>query len=240
MIGLIPAAGLGTRLKELTKDTPKEMLPVGGKPSIEYVLDQFKQAGITKIFIIVGPQKSKILDGLGNGSKLGFEIGYLYQEKAEGLGRAIYEGKNFINEDFAVVLADNLLFPNTLLKDVVAEHETSGAEITLVGREVDDPSRFGVIESADGKVTGLEEKPPEPKTKNAVVGMYVFKPSIFEAIERTEPGAKGEYQITDSIKLMLEEWKNIRVVKHEGDWIDIGTEESYAEANKRLGETKNG
>jgi len=239
MIGLIPAAGAGTRLEELTQDTPKEMLLIGGKPIIEHVLDQFKDAGINKIFIIIGPGKEKILNQLGNGRKLGLEIGYLFQETPEGLGKAIYEANEFISEDFAVVLGDNLLLPKTLLKAVVAEHEANGADITLVGHEVEDPSRFGVIESESGTVTGLEEKPQEPKTKNAVVGMYVFTPEIFKAIENTQPGAKGEYQITDSIQRMLDEGKNIRFVKHEGDWFDIGTKESYAEANTAL-EGKNG
>jgi glucose-1-phosphate thymidylyltransferase long form len=238
MIGLIPAAGLGTRLAELTKDTPKELLPVGGKPIIEHVLDQFKEAGVSKIFVILGAGKSAIMEHLGNGSKFGLEIGYLFQEEKNGLAKAIYTGKEFIQEDFAVVLGDNLLFPKPLLKDVVAEH-ANGSDVTLVGHEVDDPTRFGVIESIEGKVTGLEEKPAEPKTKNAIVGMYVFKPSIFDAIERTEPGAKGEYQITDSIKLMLNEGKSIRVVKHEGKWYDIGTKESYTAANTEL-EAKNG
>jgi len=239
MIGLIPAAGAGTRLEELTQDTPKEMLKVGEKPIIEHVLDQFKEAGITTIFIIIGPGKSAIIEHLGNGSKLGLEIGYLFQEKPEGLGRAIYEANGFISEAFAVVLGDNLLLPKTLLKDVVSEHQTSGADATLVGHEVDDPGRFGVIESENEKVTGLEEKPETPKTNTAVVGMYVFTPEIFKTIERTEPGAKGEYQITDSIKIMLSAGKNIRVVKHDGAWYDIGTKESYVEANKAL-EEKNG
>jgi len=239
MIGLIPAAGIGSRLEELTIDTPKEMLIVGRKPIIEHVLDQFKEAGITKIFIITGPGKSATMEHLGNGSKLGLEIAYLFQEKPEGLGRAIYEANGFINEPFAVVLGDNLLLPKTLLKEVVGDYEASGADVTLVGREVEDPTRFGVIESENDVVTGLEEKPEKPKTNTAIVGMYVFKPGVFQAIEKTQPGAKGEYQITDAVKILLGEGKKVRVVKHKGEWFDIGTKESYDAANKYLGE-KNG
>lgn len=239
MIGLIPAAGAGTRLAELTKDRPKEMLPVGGKPIIEHVLDQFKEAGIKKVFIILGYKKEAIMNHLGNGRKSGFEIAYLFQEKPEGLGRAVYEGRGFINEQFAVVLGDNLLFPKTLLRDVVAEHREKGAHITLVGHDVEDPRRFGVIESdKNGKVLGLEEKPEKPKTKTAIVGMYVFAPDIFDAIERTKPGAKGEYQITDAMKILLKEGKLVNVVKHTGDWVDIGTKESYSAAVEKYKENK--
>jgi dTDP-glucose pyrophosphorylase len=200
------------------------------------VLDQFKEAGITKVFIIIGPGKHAIMDYFGNGQRFGFEISYLFQEKPEGLAKAINESKAFIDDDFAVVLGDNLLFPKTLLKDVIAEKVATGADIMLVGREVHDPERFGVIESEDGKVVGLEEKPKNPKTSNAIVGMYVFSPEIFEAIAKTQPGAKGEYQITDSIKIMLEEGKNIRVTSHKGEWVDIGTKESYEAANESLKE----
>jgi glucose-1-phosphate thymidylyltransferase len=239
MIGIIPAAGKGTRLGELTKEKSKELLPVGGKPIIEHVLDQFKEAEITQIFVIIGPGKEDIIKYLGNGTRIGLQISYLYQENPEGLARAIYEANGFVNESFAVVLGDNLLLPTSLLKTVISEHTTCGADVTLVGHEVSDPERFGVIESVDGKVTGLEEKPETPKTNNAIVGMYVFNSDIFKTIEETEKGAKGEYQITDTIKKMLDSGKDIRVVNHVGDWLDIGTKESYTTANKLL-EERNG
>ncbi|MFH1450843.1 MAG: nucleotidyltransferase family protein, partial [archaeon] len=140
MIGLIPAAGAGTRLEELTKNTPKEMLLVGGRPILEHVLDQFKEAGIKKIFIVLGPGKEKILNHFGNGTAFGFEIAYLFQERPEGIGRAIYEAKEFIDEKFAVVLGDNLLFPKTLLKGVIQDNTKNKSEVTLVGHEVEDPS----------------------------------------------------------------------------------------------------
>lgn len=235
MIGLIPAAGAGTRLQPWTRAMPKEMLQVGEKPIIEHVLDQFKAAGITKIFIIVGYRKEAIINYLGNGGEFGFEIAYLFQEKKEGLGRAIYEAHNFIGEDFAVVLGDTLLEPKDTLKNMVKAHEENNSDATLLLHNVDDPSRFGVVETDDsGKVLNLEEKPENPKTKQAIVGMYVFKPEVFKYIEKTEPGKKGEYQITDSIKLMVEDDKTINSIKHDGTWFDIGTKESYTAANKLL------
>jgi len=233
MIGLIPAAGAGTRLQPLTKALPKEMLQVGNKPIIEHVIDQFTGAGISKVYIIVGQRKEAIMNYLGNGSNWNLKIAYLFQENKEGLAKAIYEANNFIHEPFAVVLGDTLVYPKEYLKQVIEFHKNNNCDVTLTSHEVADPKRFGVLEVDDsGKVLSMEEKPENPKSNLAIVGMYVFNPSVFDAIEKTKPGVKGEYQITDSIKTMLEENKKIMALKHADEWFDVGTKESYLEANK--------
>ncbi len=235
MIGLIPAAGAGTRLQPWTRALPKEMLQVGEKPIIEHVLDQFKEAGIEQVFIIVGYRKEAIMNYLGNGSEFGFKIAYLFQEKKEGLAHAIYEANNFIKEPFAVALGDTLLYPKDTLKKMIDFHKEKNADVTLLLHEVENPRRFGVAEiDNEGKVLNVEEKPESPKSKLAIVGLYVFTPEIFSFIEKTKPGAKGEYQITDSIKLMISAGKRVYAIQHADMWFDIGTKESYLEANKTL------
>ena len=233
MIGLIPAAGAGTRLQPWTKAIPKEMLQIGEKPIIEHVLDQFKEAGVEQVFVIVGYRKEAIMNYIGNGSEFGFKSAYLFQEKKEGLGRAIYEAKNFINEPFAVILGDALLDPKDILKKTLDFHNEKQADVTLLLHEVKDPARFGVVEiDPDGKVIGMEEKPENPKTNLAIVGVYIFTPEIFDFIEKTKPGRNDEYQITDSIKLMVDAGKKVYGIKNEGTWYDIGTKEAYMKANK--------
>lgn len=233
MIGLIPAAGEGKRLRPWTKALPKEMLQVGDKPIIEHVLRQYQEAGIEKVFIIVGYRKNAIMNYLGNGSDWDMEIGYLFQENKKGLAHAINEANNFIDEPFVVMLGDTLLDPENTMEELINFHEEKDADATLFLQEVEDPSRFGVVElDDDGKVVDLEEKPENPKSNLAIIGLYIFKPEIFDFIEKTERGKGGEYQITDSIKLMVEEGKDIYAMKNEGTWFDIGTKESYMKANK--------
>jgi len=216
MIGLIPAAGTGTRLMPLTKALPKEMLQVGDKPIIEHVIDQFKEAGVSKVFVVTGYRKDAIMNYLGNGEQFGMSIAYLFQEKKDGLAKAIYEANDFIKERCAIVLGDNL----TLLV------------FYLFLKSWDEESFVVAGIGANGKIMELEEKPENPKSDLAIVGMYVFEPEIFKTIEQIEPGKNGEYQITDAMRLQIEQGKDLYALEHEGEWFDIGTKDSYIQANK--------
>jgi len=235
MIGLIPAAGKGTRLQPWTRAIPKELLIVGDHPIIEHTILQMKAAGVNKIFIIISDGKDLLKKYLGDGSKWGLEISYLIQEVQNGLAKAIHLGAPHIKEDFVVLLGDNLILPHESLKSAVAFHNKTNARVTLGVYPVSDPQRFGVAEiNEHGTVTSLEEKPAQPKSNLAVMGMYVFSPEIFSYIEKTEPGAKNEYQITDSIRLMMQDSKKVVAQKHTGEWFDIGTKESYIMTNKLM------
>ena len=163
MIGLIPAAGKGTRLEPLTRALPKEMLQVGEKPIIDHVIDQFKEAGIKKVFIVVGYRKEAIMNYLGNGSSHGMSIAYLFQEKREGLAKAIEMVKDFSNEQFCVVLGDNYIEPKTLLKDMIEKHNNEKAAVTLAVHKREDVSSLGVVKLKGGsdEVADLVEKPPK-------------------------------------------------------------------------------
>lgn len=217
----------------LTKALPKEMLQVGDKPIIEHVIDQFKEAGVSKVFVVTGYRKDAIMNYLGNGEQFGMSIAYLFQEKKDGLAKAIYEANDFIKERCAIVLGDNLLYPKDTLKKLIALHEEKNATSSIVVHKIEDPSRFGVAElDANGKIMELEEKPENPKSDLAIVGMYVFEPEIFKTIEQIEPGKNGEYQITDAMRLQIEQGKDLYALEHEGEWFDIGTKDSYIQANK--------
>ena len=235
MKGLIPAAGEGNRLKPITLAIPKELLMVGNKAIIEYVIDALKHIGIKEITIVVGWRKHAILDYLGSGERLGINITYVVQDKRDGLGKAVLSGKHIIgNESFMVVLGDNFFYPKTFLKDILRFHKKFNADATIGVAKINDPARHGIIKPGDdNKIDDIIEK---PSTKDApsslgAIGIYVFKPIIFEAIKRTKPGYNNEIQLTDSIKLLIQEGKKVYYKEIKGQHIDIGTIEDLRKAN---------
>lgn len=233
MKGLIPAAGKGSRLAPFTRAIPKELLPVGDKAVIEHVIEMFKCAGILDITVIVGWRKHAILDYLGSGRELGVKITYAVQDEQNGLAMAINAGRHVINgRPFAVILGDNFYHPKDCLKKLMEFHEANGADITLGVVEVEDPARHGIITPDGINVIDMVEKPSREEAASNLgsAGMYIFSPEIFEAIENTKPGFKDEYQLTDSIKLMVE--KGRKVLFHTiGTHIDVGTLDDLKKAN---------
>jgi glucose-1-phosphate thymidylyltransferase long form len=235
MKGLIPAAGKGTRLEPITLAIPKELLMIGDKAVIEHVIEAFKMAGIRDIVIVVGWRKNAILDYLGSGDRLGVCLTYVVQDKRTGLAKAVQAGERVINGDeFAVVLGDNFFYPTNFLKDLIEFHEKNGADVTMGVTEVKDTARHGMIAAKGNRIIDLVEKPlPERAPSNlGSVGIYAFKPEIFNAIKKTKPGLKNEYQLTDSIKIMVDEGYKVLYKKLEGRHIDVGTIKDLKEANK--------
>ncbi len=240
MRGLIPAAGKGTRMRPFTRAYPKELLPVGKKAVIEHAIDAFKEADITDICIVVGHKQHAILDYLGSGQELGVQLTYAVQDERNGLATAVGAGRRVIDDEpFAVVLGDAFFNPKDFVGDLRDYHEREGADVTIGCVEVDDPTSYGVIQgngSDAGAVSGLVEKPAagEAPSNLAIAGVYIFEPGIFDAIDRTEPGAGGEYQLTDAIRLMLDEGADVRYRHIPGEWIDVGTPERLKKANREF------
>ncbi|MDY6765987.1 MAG: sugar phosphate nucleotidyltransferase [Candidatus Nanohaloarchaea archaeon] len=240
MKGLIPAAGKGTRMRPFTRAYPKELLPVGKKAVIEHAIDALKMAGIDEICIIVGHKQHAILDYLGSGEELGVELTYAVQDERTGLATAIAAGDHVINsEPFAVVLGDSFFNPKNFVDDLRAYHEAEDADATIGAVEVDDPTSYGVIDGdgqEEGRVHGLVEKPDEGSAPSnlAIAGVYIFEPAIFDAIRRTGKGAGGEYQLTDSIRIMMEDGSDVRYKYIPGEWIDVGTPERLKRANREF------
>jgi glucose-1-phosphate thymidylyltransferase long form len=238
MKGLIPAAGLGTRLHPITLAIPKELLMIGDKAVIEHVIEAMKEVGITEITVVVGWRKNAILDYLGSGKRLGVKISYVVQDTRDGLGRAVGSGEHIIgNEPFLVVLGDDFFYPKTFLKEILEFHKKQDADATIGVAEIGDPTRHGIIKPGENnKIVDIVEKPPKEKAPSNLgcMGVYIFKPSIFDAIKKTKPGVKDEYQLTDSIKIMVDEGYKVLYSKINGEHIDVGTLEDLRKANLRF------
>ena len=235
MKGLILAGGLGTRLRPLSYTGPKQLIPVANKPVLHYIIEDLRNSGVKDIGIIVGytPQRIKyITDSCGDGSKFGVKITYIEQDAPKGLAHAVYTAKEYLGDsDFVVYLGDNMLSEG--IKEYVEKFEKSENESAILLSEVENPEIYGVVTLDDsGKVLDLEEKPNKPKSNLAIVGVYFFKTSIFDIIEKIEVGRGGELQLTDALKLMLKSKRNsvkAHIVK--GWWDDTGTAEAVLRAN---------
>jgi dTDP-glucose pyrophosphorylase len=235
MKGLIPAAGMGNRLKPLTLAIPKELMMVGDKAVVEHVIEAMKLVGISEITIVVGWRKHAILDYLGSGERLGVELTYVVQDTQNGLAKAVAAGKHVIHtESFLVVLGDNFFYPKTFLKDILTFHEKQRADATVGVSEITDPTRHGIIKpGTTNKIVDIVEKPSQSDapSKLGAIGIYIFTSDIFKAIDRTIPGVNNEYQLTDAIKIMVEDGKQVFYKEIEGKHIDVGTLEDLRTAN---------
>ena len=234
MKGIIPAAGMGTRLEPITLAIPKELLMVGDKAVIEYVIEAMKHVGITDITIVVGWRKHAILDYLGSGQRTGVKLSYVVQDKRDGLAKAVLAGQHIVEDNpFLVVLGDNFFYPTSFLQDIIEFHTKKDADATVGVAQVKDPSRHGIVQVEGDTVSDLVEKPrPEKAPSNlGCMGVYVFEPVIFKAIRKTKPGVKNEYQLTDSIKILVNEGYKVFCKKIAGRHIDVGTIEDLKKAN---------
>ena len=237
MKGLIPAAGRGTRLEPITLAIPKELLMIGDKAVIEYVIEAMKTVGITDITIVVGWRKHAILDYLGSGDRLGVNLSYVVQDKRDGLAKAVQTGEKILKDDtFVVILGDDFFYPASFLKEIIEFHKQKKADATIGVAEVKDVTRHGIIKTEGDKIIDLIEKPTikEAPSNLGCMGVYVFNPSIFEAIKKTKPGYNNEYQLTDSIKILVNEGKKVLYKTISGEHIDVGTLDDYKKANARF------
>lgn len=238
MRGLIPAAGMGKRLEPITLAIPKELLMVGDKAIIEYIIDAMKMVDITDITIVVGWRKHAILDYLGSGERLGVNLTYVVQDKRNGLGNAVYAGKHIMGSDpFLVVLGDNFFYPKTFLDDILKFHNKNISDATIGVANINDPSRHGIIKPGENDIiTDIIEKPNQIDAPSDLgcIGIYIFNHDIFNSISNTKPGYNNEIQLTDAIKNLIDDGKNVYYKKIDGKHIDIGTLHDYRKANDYL------
>ncbi len=237
MKGVILAGGLGTRLYPLTKVTNKHLLPVYDKPMIYYPIQTLINAGIDDILIVTGGNNAgDFLRLLGNGKEFGLKhINYTYQEGEGGIADALRLAEFFAaGEKICVVLGDNLIEKNIRRAVEAFRNQKEGAKILL--KEVPDPKRFGVAELKGDRVVCIEEKPARPKSNYAVIGIYLFDPTVFEIIKDLKPSHRGELEITDVNNHFIERgtmtWDIL-----EGWWTDAGTFESLLRANELVSKT---
>ena len=231
MKGIILHGGHGTRLRPLTHTGPKQLLPIANKPMSQYGLEAMISSGIKDIAIIIGGiGKDKVKEYYGDGSRFGIKFTYIQQDYPKGIAHAISLCKNFVNnEKFLVFLGDNII--KDKICNYVEEFKKSDADASIVLCEVDNPSRFGIAEIDNGKIKRIIEKPKNPPSNLAVIGVYLLTPKIFEIINRLKPSWRNELEITDALQMLLEENHKIVYNKVSENWKDTGTPEDIIHAN---------
>src|ERR671911_1162609 len=236
MKGLILSGGRGTRLRPLTYTSAKQLVPVANKPVLFYGIEALADAGIRDIGIVVGDTQAEIRSAVGDGSAWGVNVTYIEQDAPRGLAHAVLISEPFIgNDSFVMYLGDNLLNKGiaTFVEEFV--REAPAAQILLT--RVPDPQMFGVAELVDGRVVRLVEKPKEPKSDLALVGVYMFSPAVFDSVKRIKPSFRNELEITDAIQDLIDRKLEVRPHLVEGWWKDTGKLEDMLEANRLILET---
>jgi len=232
MKGLILSGGKGTRLRPLTHTSAKQLVPVANKPVLFYGLEAIVRAGIEEIGIVVGDTREEIRAAVGSGEGFGARVTYIEQEEPLGLAHAVLIAREFLaDEPFVMYLGDNLIAGG--ITDLVDEFRQLGAPAQILLAEVPNPEQFGVAElTAQGTIERLVEKPREPRSNLALVGVYMFSPEIHASVRRIKPSARGELEITDAIQDMID--RGLAVHPHivRGWWKDTGKLEDMLEANR--------
>ncbi|MDG6951545.1 MAG: glucose-1-phosphate thymidylyltransferase [Nitrososphaerota archaeon] len=231
MKGLLLAGGHGTRLRPLTFTGNKHLLTIANKPMILYGLEHLKNAGITDIAVVLGPTREGIVELLGDGSDFGVRVSYIDQPEPKGIAHAVrLAERHMAGEPFVTYLGDNLLKQGA--KGFVERFGQGGADCVIGVCAVKDPSRYGVVEMEAGKVARAVEKPKNPRSNLALVGVYVFGPAVFEAVGRIGPSPRGELEITDAIQWLIDSGAKVEAQEVTGWWKDTGTVEDLVEANR--------
>jgi glucose-1-phosphate thymidylyltransferase len=235
--GIILAGGRATRLEPMTKVVSKQLLPIYDKPMIYYPLSTLMLAGIKEVLIISTPKDlPRFNELLEDGSQWGMNFKYIQQDKPRGLPDAFNIGRDFIgNDNSLLILGDNIFYGqgiSKILQDTTKKNEGS----TIFGYPVSDPQRYGVVElTPQGKIISLEEKPKEPKSNIAIVGLYYFDNRVIDLASKCTPSARGELEITDLMRPYLKEGKlEIEVLRRGFAWFDAGTPDSLSEAGEYI------
>ena len=230
--GIILAGGAGTRLHPLTRVVSKQLLPVYDKPMVFYPLSTLMLAGIRDVLVISTPTDLPQFERLlGDGSDLGMRFSYEVQETPNGLAQAFVLGREFIGgDDVCLVLGDNIFYGAEL--PAMLRAANADAAPTVFGYRVADPERYGVVEfDSAGRAVSLEEKPANPKSNYAVVGLYFYPNSVVEIAAGLKPSARGEYEITDVNREYLRRGElKVQVMSRGYTWLDTGTHQSLADA----------
>ena len=233
MKGLILSGGKGTRLRPITHTSAKQLVPVANKPVLFYGLEALVAAGITDIGIVVGDTQAEIRAAVGDGSAWGARVTYIEQDAPRGLAHAVMISEPYIGRDpFVMYLGDNLL--NRGITQFVEEFQREKPAAQILLTHVPDPEMFGVAELDGERVVRLVEKPKQPKSDLALVGVYMFGPEVFTSVKRIKPSFRNELEITDAIQDLIDRGLKVRPHLVEGWWKDTGKLEDMLEANRLI------
>ena len=236
MKGLILSGGKGKRLRPITYTSAKQLVPVANRPVLFRVLDAMVEAGITDICIVVGDTAPVIEAAVGDGSAWGAKVTYVHQDAPLGLAHAVKISEDYLTNDrFVMFLGDNVIEGG--ITSLVKQFAASDWSAQIVLKQVENPQQFGVAELRDGRIVQLVEKPKDPPSDLAVVGIYMFDHHVFEAVKAITPSWRGELEITDAIQYLIDNGHRVYPYIHEGWWIDTGKMEDMLEANRLILET---
>jgi glucose-1-phosphate thymidylyltransferase len=236
MKGLILSGGKGTRLRPLTYTRAKQLVPVANKPVLFYGVEAIVGAGIQDIGVVVGDTREEIEAALGDGSRFGARVTYIEQDAPRGLAHAVLISEEYLRgESFVMYLGDNLIADG--IAGLVDEYRSIGCNSQILLARVPNPEQFGVAELQNGKVVRLTEKPREPKSDLALVGVYMFDETIWEAVRAIRPSERQELEITDAIQWLIDHGKSVHPHIVSGWWKDTGKIEDMLEANRIILDT---
>lgn len=234
MKGLILSGGKGTRLYPLTYTRAKQLIPVANEPVLHRVIRAIRDAGITEIGLVVGDTAAEIRESVGSGEKWGVSVEYIPQSAPAGLAHAVKESLDFLGEDrFVMFLGDNVIRGG--ISPLIRQFADSDWNSQIVLKRVANPEQFGVaVLNGDGSILRLIEKPEEPPSDLALVGIYMFDRNIRQAVDAIRPSSRGELEITDAIQWLVDQGLRVHAYVHDGWWIDTGKPMDMLAANDHV------
>jgi glucose-1-phosphate thymidylyltransferase len=233
--GLILSGGQGSRLRPFTYTGAKQLVPIANKPILFYAIENLVECGVREIGVVVGDTKEQVVAAVGDGSRFGVSVTYIEQDAPLGIAHAVKIAQPFLGEDpFVLFLGDNFLREGIVpfVEQFCRRNPAPASQILLY--PVKNPRDFGVAELRDGRLVRVVEKPKEPPSNLAVIGIYMFDRHVFEAVNGIKPSARGELEITDTIQYLVDHGHDVRCEVADGCWIDTGKMGDILEANRAI------
>lgn len=233
MKGVILAAGKGTRLYPVTYHVAKPLLPMANRITLAYAFDRLREIGVTDICIVVGEMEDQICKALGDGSCFGVNLTYVRQTSPHGLAHAVGFAKEFVADDSFLMYLGDGIYGEGFQKHADRFRASGCANLNLV-KPVEDPSRYGIANVAGERIVKLVEKPKNPESNLAMTGVYFFGPQLWKVLPDLKPSARGEYEITDAIQLLIDRGEDVLAGVYDAPWFDTGTLDSFLETSSFL------
>lgn len=231
--GLVLSGGVGSRLRPFTYTNAKQLVPIANKPVIFYTIEQLVECGVTDIGVVVGDTAAQVEAAIGDGSQFGANITYIQQDAPKGIAHAVATAQNFLGDSpFVLYLGDNFVLGG--IKPYVEQYVAGSASSQILLHEVPNPQDFGVAELNGGEVVRIIEKPKEPPTNLAVIGVYMFAPAVHDVISTLKPSWRNELEITDAIQGLIDRGAAVRAEVMDRYWIDTGKMDDILNANRMV------